>query len=538
LPPVRSGIADYSADLLPALAQASGDLRILRLAGQPVSDEMEEQWHPVPAEESLRSAAGERLPLYQMGNNIHHEEVGRLARELPGVLTLHDLVLHHLAAEETLARGVLEPYLERLTADHGALGAAVATARRWGYYSDASLFAFPAHRSLLRAQRGVLVHSRWAVGVIEEEDPEIAVRAVPMGVPLPPAADRGAGLALRKRYGLPEDKPVLGSFGFQTPIKRTERVVEALAQPGLEEVHLVIAGQVSGHCDLEGIARRGGVWDRVHVLGFVPFEDFEAAIAATDLCLNLRYPTAGETSASLLRVLAVGRPAVVSDYAQFAELPDDVVVKAPLGDDEVLALAASLRDLLAHPEALQAMGERARKHVAHTHAPERSAAAVVEACRELAEISPPGSSPASASSTAEKVSVPAPSSLTWSQLKGTLSVAGDEAPWPEGARRSLSLKLTNSSPARWLAGTLGPGAVALQVQLLELDDEGEPIQDLYAHRPWLPLPRTLGPGESESLSLEVRKPLGRSRLRIEPHVLGGAGFSKHGGPVWQKEWNP
>ena len=83
-------------------------------------------------------------------------------------------------------------------------------------------------------------------------------------------------------------------------------------------------------------------------MGFLDYRDFEAAIGACDLCTNLRYPTAGETSASLLRVLALGRPVVVSDYAQMAELPDEVVVKAPLGEDEVEAL---VNPAFAAPEA-------------------------------------------------------------------------------------------------------------------------------------------------------------------------------------------
>src|SRR6202023_2483009 len=114
-------------------------------------------------------------------------------------------------------------------------------------------------------------------------------------------------------------------------------------------------------------AHRAGVAARVHVTGYLPFADFASAIAAVDLCLNLRYPTAGETSASLLRVLAAGRPAIVSDYAQFAELPAEVALRVPLGDEEPAALAALLRQLLADPGRLAAMGRAAREHVRQRH---------------------------------------------------------------------------------------------------------------------------------------------------------------------------
>ena len=522
LPPVRSGISDYSADLLPHLAGRC-DLRVLRLPEQPISQEMEERWSPVPAQDALAQNR-DRLPFYQMGNNRYHEAVGRLARRFPGVLTLHDLVLHHLLSEETLGRGVFEPYRDQLREDHGELGRYIATPRRWGGYSDASLFSLAAHRGLLYSQRGILVHSRWAAGVLAEESPELTVRVVPMGVPLPPPVDRARGLAFRRRYDLPEDAAVLGSLGFQTPIKRTHRVVQALAEEGLEKVHLLIVGQVSEHSDLEGAARRAGVADRIHITGFVSFEDFEAAIAATDLCLNLRYPTAGETSASLLRVLAVGRPAVVSDHAQFADLPDEVTLKVPLGEDEVPALAAKLRQVLKEPEGLEAMGRRARDFIAREHAPEGAADAMVAACRELSRLSP---QPPPA------VVQGPPSTLTWSRFSGELTVEGAGPDWRGGERRDLRLRLRNGGDCRWLAARRGAGGVAVEAQLW-VERAGRPV-DLLAGEPWIPLPKDLGPGEDCTLIASLRRPPQPARLRFEPHVLGGSGFAAQGGPWWQRQ---
>jgi glycosyltransferase involved in cell wall biosynthesis len=522
LPPVRSGIADYSVDLLPHLA-ARADVRLIHLPGQPVDEAVAARWPLVPATET---GAGGRLPLYQMGNNRYHEGVRELALRLPGVLTLHDVVLHHLLLDITLGRDEFLPYGRQLAYDHGWVGEAVAMAKRWHAYGETPIFALPAHRALLLAQRGILVHSAWAAGVVREECPEVPVRAIPMGVPLPPPADAdtAAGRELRRRLGLPLDAPVLGSFGFQTPIKRTETAITALAAPGLERVHLLIVGEAAKVMDLEGEARRAGVAERVHVAGFLPYEDFAAAIAATDLCLNLRYPTAGETSASLLRVLAAGRPAVVSDYAQFADLPDAVAVKVPLAprwEDEAAALAEALRRLLAAPERLAAMGAGAREHVRRHHAPESSAEAVIDACREWEHRPPPGAD--------EPALAPPPSSLSWGELPGEIEVSGADLPWPEGERRRIGIRLANRGFARWLAGDRGPGGMAVVVKLLvgwhDLLGEGGR---------WLPLPRDLAPGEEVLLETEVRRPPGPVRLEIEPHLFGGSRLSLLGGPLWER----
>lgn len=531
LPPVRSGIADYSLDLLPHLA-ARADVRVIRLPGQPVDEAVAERWRPVAAAET---GAGGRLPVYQMGNNRHHAPVRDLAGERPGVLTLHDLVLHHLLAESTLGRGDYAGYAAALAGDYGWLGGEVARPRRWGGASDAGLFALPAYRALLRTQRGVVVHSRWAAERVAEDEPDLAVRVVPMGVPLPPAADPAAASAFRRRYGLSAEVPLLGSFGFQTKIKRTLIALAALAQPPLEDARLLIVGEVAHELDYQAEARRLGVAGRVVVTGFVGYDEFLAAIAATDLCLNLRYPTAGETSASLLRVLACGRPALVSDYAQFAELPDEVAVKAPLGgaavgsdgDDEeaeARALAAAAAELLARRERLREMGEAAREYVRVRHDPEAAAKALVAACRELGQREPPGGEPSPP---------PPPTTLTCRRLAGAIEVAGAERPWPEGERRTLRVTLRNRGPERWLAARRGTGGVALQVQLNAMRDGR--WDDLLAGLPWLPLPVDLAAGEAATVEVDVRRPPRPARLRVEGRLVGVAGFADLGGPSWEAE---
>jgi glycosyltransferase involved in cell wall biosynthesis len=511
---VRSGICDYSLDLLPELERRC-DLRVVGLPGEEVSPEVAARWSPAPF-----AALGEggRLPLYQMGNNRHHAAVRAAALRLPGVLVLHDFVLHHLLLDRVAGDGASELYPRELAAEHGWVGAAAGRVLRWGAVSQAAQFSLPAHSSLLRRQRGVLVHSRWARGMVEEEDAAVRVRVVPMGIPMPPAADAAAAADFRRRHRLPLDRPVLGSFGFQTPIKRTAAVVEALAAPGLEAVSLLVVGEVAPIVHLEAAARAAGVADRVHVLGFVPFAEFGAAIAATDLCVNLRYPTAGETSASLLRVMAHGRPALVSDYAQFAELPAEVALKVPVGEGEEEALAAALRGLLGDPRRLRAMGEAAREHARREHDPAAAARAVIAACEELAALEPPagGERPQ-----------PLPTSLCWGRLPGELEILGAELPWRGGERRRLRACLRNTGEARWLAGERGPGGVVLEARL-----EGR-RGDLLAGRPWSPLPRDVDPGDAVTFELDVRRPTGEARLRFEAHVLGGFGFSALGGPAWE-----
>ncbi|MDI9632412.1 MAG: glycosyltransferase [Acidobacteriota bacterium] len=515
LPPVRSGIADYSRDLLPHLAPLC-ELRLLLLPDQEVEAELTARYATAP----LGTPHEGRVPLYQMGNNRYHLAVHAAAMTEPGVVVLHDLVLHHFLLDRTVGKGDAAAYRTELARDHGWIGETVARPVRFGGFSNAAQFALGARRTLARRQRGLIVHSAWAAAELRAEDPELAVRAVPMGIPLPPAADEATGLRFRERLGIPADAPLIGSFGFQTPIKRTETVIRALAAPGLERVHLLVAGELSPYVFYDREARAAGVAARVHLTGFLPYDELEAAIAAADLALNLRYPSAGETSASLLRVLAVGRPVIVSDYAQFAELPAEVAVRVAPGEGESGRLAAAMRELLAAGERLAGMRRAARRYVAAEHDPARAASLLRDAIADLAGRTPPGD---------RDVRVPPPTSLVWSRLPGRLEVAGATLPWAEGERRRLRIVLENRSPALWLAGERGPGGVVFELQLRT------PEGDLLAGRPWPPLPGDLAPGEGAEIVVEVRRPPGPARLRIEPHVLGVAGFSALGGPVWEAE---
>lgn len=522
LPPVRSGISEYSIDLLPALEEQLGDrLRVVALAGQPVDELVAARWHPVVME---RVGEGGRLPVYHMGNNQHHLPVWEVARRLPGVLVLHDLVLHHFLVERTLAKLDLEGYITELEREHGWGGRAAATTRKWNAYSEAAHFAFPANRVLTRSQRGVLVHSEWAARVLREDEPDLRVRAIPMGIPAPPPLDQEVGEAFRRRHGIPLDVALLGSFGFQTPIKRTETVIRALADPRLAQVHLVVVGEEARTLDLAQTAAQAGVSDRVTRLGYVSFVELEAAMAATDLSVNLRYPTAGETSASLLRLLAVGRPVLVSDHAQFAELSDEVAVKAPLDfDHEVESLAGALSGLLSNRPRLLAMGDAARRFVLEHHQPRLAAAAMIEACQEWATAAPLGGDPPPPRP---------PTTRTWGKVEGEIELLGLST-WAPGTMAELELVLRNRGQARWLAADRGPGGVMLEVRL---EEEGSTRpRDLLAEAPWRGLAHDLAPGEELRLPLTLRRPAGPARLVVTPHVVGVGSFAGLGGPSLEIE---
>ncbi len=311
LPPTRTGVAHYASMLLPALAQRA----------------------EVKAFETLDGYRREDYDavIYQLGNNPHHEIMYAEAMREPGVIVLHDLVLHHLIVETTLARGDAEGYVAALEASHGPAGAAWARGRAAGLHSEMGNFLLPASVDVAKRSTAVIVHNQYARERLQSFGVETPIHVVPH--PYVPAKKQSFD---RARLGLTADHRVIGFFGFLTSAKRAEVVLEAfrVARERDPRLVLLIVGEPAPDIDVRAIEGEGIV-----VTGYVADDEFPAYYAAADRLVNLRYPSAGETSGTLIRALDAGKPVAVSDYAQFAELPDDCVVKIPLGGDEVERVA-------------------------------------------------------------------------------------------------------------------------------------------------------------------------------------------------------
>ena len=92
---------------------------------------------------------------------------------------------------------------------------------------------------------------------------------------------------------------------------------------------MLIVGGDSPNYDVSRLARFARIEQQVRRLGYVPDDALPDLFAAADVCVNLRHPTAGETSAAVLRLMSAGLPTIVTETGAFSDLPDDAVLKVP-----------------------------------------------------------------------------------------------------------------------------------------------------------------------------------------------------------------
>ena len=377
LPPAASGIAQYSRDLLDAL-DGEWNVAVLAEAGSHVRP-----WRTVRARiVDRRSMVDPALPVvYQLGNSAFHRFGFQAALETPGVLVLHDVVLHFGRLGEFLRSGGGADYQRTMQRIYGAHGAQVARAVLRGH-APAEIGAYPLCEDYVRSSQLTLVHSDYARERVLELAPDADVRHIPMGVPLPYDMPRDEA---RRALELPPDAFVIASITHVNPYKRLPVVLRALRRiaRAVPEALLVVAGSVAPGSELDSDIGYLGLQGRVRQLGYVSDAQARWLAAAADVCVNLRYPSAGETSASLLRLLGAGRPVIVTDDTPNAEYPDDVVLKVPVDRLEEEMIAALLLDMHDTPSLAVARGRRARAYVAREHTMGRALAGYRAAVRDV-----------------------------------------------------------------------------------------------------------------------------------------------------------
>jgi len=410
VPPAATGIADYAADVLPLLA-ARGAVEVFH--DQDVVDEGRLPAgvgvHPHHAFAARHTAHPYDLAVYQMGNAPAHDFVYPALARTPGLLVLHDLVLHHSRGRMFLggpearayardpanpeARGaaarILGRYADEVRYSYPGLGDRVVAAHL-GTVGDLLPYAYPLFRLPVESSRLVAVHNEFMAAAIREDVPTAEVVRIPMPVePLPVDGDHVR--ALRARYGIGDRDFVVGTFGLVTREKRIETLARAVARvaAALSGVRLLVVGPVADRGAVEARLHASGLLPAAIVTGRVPFAELAAHMELADAVVHLRYPTARETSAALLRVLAQGRPTVMSDLEHLADVDARAVVRVDVADEEGEVTRALLR--LAGAPALRArLGAAARAFVAREHAPARAAAAYAEAVeRAIARPAPP-----------------------------------------------------------------------------------------------------------------------------------------------------
>jgi len=307
LPPVRSGVAAYSAELLALLGRV---FEIERFEERHAHDFV---WK--------HQRAPYDIVVYQLGNAPCHDYMWGYLTAYPGLVVLHDMRLHHARARRLLNQERFDDYRREFRYDHpdappGVVEYAVEGMGGSIYYLWSML------RVVVRTARAVAVHNGRIAEELREQYPGLPVDVVRMGV-APFAAGHHARERTRRELSLPEDAMVFAVFGKVTAEKRIAAILRAAGRLTAQGTNalLLLVGDATEYPALNDEVRKSGLEDRVRVTGYVADDRVGDYLATADACLCLRWPSAGETSASWLRSLAAARPTIITDLAHLVDIP-------------------------------------------------------------------------------------------------------------------------------------------------------------------------------------------------------------------------
>jgi glycosyltransferase involved in cell wall biosynthesis len=361
LHPLKSGISDYTEEMLPLLGKHFEIDLYVDPKHIPTNSSLRSLFGVFPFQPDSFSAAEYDAVVYHMGNYYPaHRFVYDALRKNPGIVVLHDYVLQGFYARRAEVEKNFGEYRALLKTHYGKAGEEIAdsVARRVQppIWENEEALDFPLNEEILELATGLIVHSAFVKKRLQTKTAKPIIKIPHHGHVLK-TFDREAE---RTSWGLRPDEILVSSLGFVNRNRRYELVIAALGELADSRLSYFIAGEDRGKLLRDLIA---GSNVRVSVQSFLPLEKLESLIIASDICVNLRYPTMGESSGSLLRQMGYARPTLISKCGSYAEIPDWAAVKIEPEIDEPALLKAYLSALIDDPDLRQSLGREAAFYV-------------------------------------------------------------------------------------------------------------------------------------------------------------------------------
>lgn len=374
LPPERSGIADYSAELLPELAKHF-DIDVIVDQPSIADDWIVGHCQQRDANWLRRHAGDYQAVLYHIGNSHYHAWMFELLQQCPGIVVLHDFYLGGLIWSLDALPATAGIKLRELQYAHGYSAVAECLLEK----DEGNVgMRYPFNRSLLESASGVIVHSAVSLRLAQQWFGPAAASDWVLIPHLRQPAQPQDRHAIRKRLGLPDSAFVVCSFGLLGMTKLNHRLLDAWLASRLAEQPeswLIFVGE-AGDDDYARQLRQSiescPHAERIRITGWADSATFRDYLGAADLAVQLRTMSRGETSGTVLDCMNHALPTIVNANGSMADLPEDGVHRLP-DDFSDAQLCAALEHFHGDPDARRQLGQRARRIIEEQHAPAQCA---------------------------------------------------------------------------------------------------------------------------------------------------------------------
>lgn len=370
MPPLKTGIAVYSSHLVPYLAKIS-KIEIFH-AGHCDNFPKIKTTDFIKNPGELKRLGDFDAIIYHIGNNPwYHLDIYKVFLEYSGTVILHDAVLYYLIAGLGIG-GLIKEFsfnygLDRLSEIWDIIEEC--PERDILRYQNPEKYPFL--KRILESARQIIVHSHSTFRLIRLSGYSGNLNVVnlpyyPNQVQYTLSKDTDNS---RAKLGITENEILIGIFGFIGPTKRIDKLLAAIYTTKHKNkipFKLLIVGAGD---DLNEVIEQYHLSENIISLGFTSDDDFNRYLNLSDIVINLRYPSMGEASATLIQAMSYGKPVIVTNYAWFSELPDNTVVKVGFGSTEINEVAQAITELITNKEYRESIGSNAKAYVENFCAP-------------------------------------------------------------------------------------------------------------------------------------------------------------------------
>lgn len=371
--PQKTGIADYSEqELIPHLSKYV-DLDIfIDKDISPTNEYLMNNFNIYCYKEYEYRKDEYDIPLYHMGNNKLHEFIYDSLIKYPGITVLHDIYLHGFLYSISLSRGNKDRYIDEFSYCYGSKGTDIAKkAIRTGVYPE---FEYPLLKRILDSSIGTICHSDFGINKVLKEKSNSFSTKINQAFTVDASDIYNSEIdEWAKSLKLDGRSPVITSFGFISSHKRYHVLLKSFKKflAYYPNAILILVGQ-----DFMGINKlisELNITQSVLTTGYVSAEYVLKYLNISDFCVNLRYPTAGETSRSVLQIMAAEKPVIVSNVGWFSELPDDSCLKVNVDSYEDDVLLEFMLALSSNEKLKNTIGKNAKNYTLNQHNSEKVA---------------------------------------------------------------------------------------------------------------------------------------------------------------------
>jgi glycosyltransferase involved in cell wall biosynthesis len=286
LNPIRSGIADYTEELLYELSKHIDVDIYISNDYEPDNQDIKDRFPIYRFDKKHFFPESYDEIVFNMGNSYEpHIYMYEAIKEFSGIVVLHDYVLLGFYAGKYFSDGDFAEFSSIMKKYYSKKGEQIAEHLAKllpkPIWDTEEGIEYPLNEEIISHSKALIVHSDYVRKKISQSWNKPIVT-------IPHHGHRHKEFdthKIRKDLRLEDDDILIGSFGFINRNKRLHIIIPAVGKLNYPNLKYLILGEDGSNILRNLIDRKSG---NIVVKNYAPLEEFEGLMNACDICINLR----------------------------------------------------------------------------------------------------------------------------------------------------------------------------------------------------------------------------------------------------------